>query len=83
MRRSWTSSCARTRNDHLLELIRQISEADQESLATLEAVVAEWDILEAVGRGSGRSRGRIAMIDKFRELLDEGAREVPEMHDFH
>ena len=68
-------------NDHLLELIRQISEADQESLARLEDVVAEWDILEAVAVAQV-VRGRIAMIDKFRELIDEGAREVPEMHNF-
>ncbi len=68
-------------NDHLLELIRQISEANAESLTKLEEVVAEWDILEAVAVAQV-VRGRIAMIDKFRELIDLGAREVPEMHEF-
>ena len=68
-------------NDHLLVLIRQISEADPDSLAKLEEVVGEWDILEAVAVAQV-VRGRIAMIDKFRELIDEGAKEVPDMHDF-
>ena len=68
-------------NDYLLELIRQINEADSDSLARLRKIVQEWDILEAVAVAQV-VRGRIAMIGKFRDLLDEGAREVPDMHDF-
>ena len=68
-------------NQHLLTLMRQISEADPDSLAKLTEVVEEWDILEAVSVAQV-VRGRIAMIDKFRNLIDERAREVPDMHDF-
>ncbi len=68
-------------NDHLLALIRQISEADPDSLEKLQEVVQEWDILEAVAVAQV-VRGRIAMIEKFRELIDQGAPEVPDMHEF-
>ena len=68
-------------NDHILELIRQINDADAESLTQLQEVLKEWDVLEAVAVAQV-VRGRIAVIDKFKKLIHEGAREVPDMHDF-
>ena len=68
-------------NDHLLDLIKQINSADPQSLEQLSAVVDEWDVLEAVAVAQV-VRGRIAMVDKFKELIDEDAPELPDMHDF-
>lgn len=68
-------------NDHLLDLIRQINRADPNSLEQLNEVVNEWDVLEAVAVAQ-IVRGRIAMVDKFKELIDEGAPELPDMSDF-
>ena len=68
-------------NDHLLDLIRQINHADASSLEQLEQVIDEWDVLEAVAVAQ-LVRGRIAVIDKFKELIDQGARELPDMHNF-
>ena len=68
-------------NDHLLDLIRQINRADPSSLEQLSEVVNEWDVLEAVAVAQ-IVRGRIAMVDKFKELIDAGAPELPDMSDF-
>ena len=68
-------------NDHLLNLIRQINSADSQSLEQLRAVVDEWDVLEAIAVAQV-VRGRIAMVDKFKELIDEDAPELPDMRDF-
>ena len=68
-------------NDYLLDMIRQINHADPDSLDQLQDVISEWDVLEAVAVAQ-LVRGRIAVIDKFKELIDTGAREVPDMHKF-
>ena len=68
-------------NDHLLDLIQQINHADANSLEQLGQVIGEWDVLEAVAVAQ-LVRGRIAVIDKFRELIDQEARELPDMQDF-
>ena len=68
-------------NDHLLDLIRQINHADANSLEQLEQVIGEWDVLEAIAVAQ-LVRGRIAVIDKFKELIDQEARELPDMQDF-
>ena len=67
--------------DYLFDLIRQIDAADESSLELLQSVIKEWDILEAVSVAQ-IVRGRIAVINKFRHLIESRAKELPDMHQF-
>lgn len=68
-------------HDYLFNLIEQINAADKDSLNQIQDVISEWDILEAIAVAQV-TRGRLAVIDKFRQLLDENAREMPDMQEF-
>lgn len=67
--------------DYLFDLISQIDAADEKSLELLQSVIKEWDILEAVSVAQ-IVRGRIAVINKFRHLIESHAKELPDMHEF-
>lgn len=69
------------KHDYLFELIEQINAADKDSLSQIHDIVRQWDILEAIAVAQV-VRGKLAIIDKFRQLLDENAREVPDMQEF-
>ena len=69
------------KHDYLFELIEQINAADKDSLSQIHDIVRQWDILEAIAVAQV-VRGKLAIIDKFRQLLDENAREMPDMQEF-
>ncbi len=68
-------------NEHFLELIRQLNAADPGALAEVLGLLAEWDVLEAVATAQ-IVRGRLQIIDTFEQLIETGAPEKPDMHDF-
>jgi Histidine kinase-, DNA gyrase B-, and HSP90-like ATPase len=68
-------------NEHFLAVIRQLKAADPGALAQVLQLLAEWDVLEAVATAQ-IVRGRIEVINTFEKLINAGAREKPEMHEF-
>lgn len=69
------------KHEYLFNLIEQINAADEDSLKKIQDVIGEWDVLEAIAVAQV-ARGRLAIIDKFRQLLDDNSREMPDMQEF-
>jgi len=67
-------------NQHFMEMIRAINALDEAQQDEIFRLFAEWNILEAVQTAT-IIRGRVEIIRKFRQLIQSGAREKPEMQE--
>lgn len=62
-------------------LLRALSATDQAARAEVLKLVTELDVFEVV-KMAEVVRARVGIIRKFREMIDSGAKEKPDMHDF-
>ena len=69
------------RFDAFWEIVNDVIEAELEDTGRLIELFREWQIVEAKEM-SRVTEGRITTIAKFQELIDEGAMEVPTLHNF-
>lgn len=68
-------------NEHFMILVRELNEADDDVGEQLARVIAEWDVQEAVNL-AWIVRGRIQIIERFKQMIDEGRPEKPDMQEF-
>jgi len=68
-------------NQHFLEVIKQINLASPQDLERITAVLSEWDIIEAISAAQ-QVRGRVEIIRKFKEMIEKGIPEKPDMQDY-
>lgn len=68
-------------NHRFLEVIRQLNSASPADRDKIADILSEWDIMEAV-QTAQKVKGRVEIIRKFREMIDEGVPEKPDMHEF-
>lgn len=68
-------------NEHFMDLIREINALDESAQDEVMRLLAEWDVLEAVHLAQ-IVRGRVAIVRTFRELVESGAREKPDMQEY-
>lgn len=68
-------------NEHFMNLIRELNALDESAQEEIMRLLAEWDVLEAVHLAQ-IVRGRVEVVRKFRELVETGAREKPDMQDY-
>ncbi len=69
-----------TQNKHLLDLIRQINLVSPEDMKKIFQIVSDWSIVDAICL-SIVIKGRVKIIEKFEKLLNEEAKEKPDMHE--
>lgn len=65
-------------NQHFMEMIRAINALDEAQQDEVFKLFAEWNILEAV-QTAAIIRGRVEIIRKFRQMIESGVREKPDM----
>ncbi len=68
-------------NDNFFELVKNLSSTSPDAVDDLLKVFAEWDVQEAVSM-AWVVRGRIEVIQAFEKLIDDGAREKPDMQNY-
>lgn len=68
-------------NKHVLDMIKQINAASASDTAKIGEVLAEWDIVEAISAAQ-QVKGRVGIIGKFREMIENGVPEKPDMQDY-
>jgi hypothetical protein len=68
-------------NHRFLEVIRQLNSASPADRDKVAEIVSEWDIMEAI-QTAQKVKGRVEIIRKFREMIDQGVPEKPDMHEF-
>ncbi len=68
-------------NQHFLEMIKQINAASPADTAKIGEILSEWDIIEAINAAQ-QVKGRVEIIRKFREMIDGGVPEKPDMQDY-
>jgi hypothetical protein len=62
-------------------VIRQLNSTSPADRDKVAEIISEWDIMEAV-QTAQKVRGRVEIIRKFREMIDAGVPEKPDMQDF-
>ena len=67
--------------DAFWEIAADLAEADLQDKGAILNLFREWQIVEAKEM-SKVTRGRIATIEKFQDLIDRDALEVPTLHNF-
>lgn len=68
-------------NRSFLEVIRQVNAANPEDRQRFEEVLSEWDIIEAINTAH-LVKGRVGIIQKFSEMIEEKVPEKPDMQDY-
>jgi len=68
-------------NHRFLEVIRQLNSASPADRDKVAEIISEWDIMEAV-QTAQKVKGRVEIIRKFREMVEKGVPEKPDMHEF-
>ncbi|MBV6397443.1 MAG: hypothetical protein HFACDABA_03057 [Anaerolineales bacterium] len=58
----------------VMAIIRQLMKANTIERAQMFEILSEWDVVEAI-QFAGIVKGRLAIIDKFEQLIEEGAPE--------
>jgi hypothetical protein len=66
-------------NQQFMDMIRAINALDEVHQDEIFKLFAEWNVLEAV-QTAAIVRGRVEIIHKFRQMIESGIREKPEMH---
>jgi len=68
-------------NYRFLEVIRQINAASAEDRTKVFEILSEWDVMEAVMTAQ-KVKGRVEIIRKFRQMIEDKVREKPDMQDY-
>ena len=68
-------------NYRFLEVIRQINAASPEDRTKVFEILSEWDVMEAVMTAQ-KVKGRVEIIRKFRQMIEDKVREKPDMQDY-
>jgi hypothetical protein len=64
-----------------LELVEELDSLDVTDPELLVKFFRQWELIDAVELGRV-CEGRLHVIQKFQELLEQGSREVPDLHNF-
>lgn len=67
-------------NQGFFEFVRQLNAADSSMLDQVQSLMSEWSIIEVVSAAQ-LVKGRVEVVKLFERMLDQGAREVPDLHD--
>jgi len=62
-------------------MIKQINAASPSDTAKIGEILEEWDIIEAISAAQ-QIKGRVEIIRKFREMIEKGVPEKPDMQDY-
>jgi hypothetical protein len=68
-------------NQHFFEMIKQINAASPSDSAKMSEILSQWDIIEAVNAAQ-QVKGRVEIIRKFEEMIQQGVPEKPDMQDY-
>lgn len=68
-------------NSHFLDVIKQINAASPGDKHKIVDILSEWDIIEAVNTLQ-QVKGRMEVIKKFEEMINQGVPEKPDMQDY-
>ena len=68
-------------NRSFLDAIRQLNTASLSDIAHFTEILSEWDIIEAVNTAR-LVKGRVEIIRKFEQMINDRVPEVPDMHDY-
>lgn len=68
-------------NYRFLEVIRQINAASSEDRVKVFEILSEWDIMEVVITAQ-KVKGRVEIIRKFRQMIEDKVPEKPDMQDY-
>ena len=68
-------------NRSFLEAIRRLNATSPEDMDKLNDVLTEWDMIELVNTAHV-VKGRVAIIRKFMQMIEDRVREKPDMQDY-
>lgn len=68
-------------NRNFLETIRSLTDAPTQDIERFTEILSEWDIIEAVNTAH-LVKGRIEIIRKFKQMIDDKVPEKPDMQDY-
>ncbi len=68
-------------NRSFLDAIRRLNAASSSDVAQFTKILSEWDIIEAVNTAH-LVKGRVEIIDKFKEMIEDKVPEKPDMQDY-
>ncbi len=68
-------------NRNFLEIIRHLKTLSSEDHRKISDTLADWDIIEAINTAQ-LVKGRLEIINKFQQMIDENYREKPDMQDY-
>lgn len=68
-------------NQGFLDVIRQLNAVGDSDRKEIEKVFREWDIIEAINAAQ-LVRGRIEVVRAFEKMIESGAKEKPDLHNY-
>ena len=68
-------------NKNFLDAIKQLATASPKDIERFSEILSDWDIIELVNIAHVVS-GRVTIIRKFRDLIQQEAPEIPTMHNY-
>lgn len=68
-------------NDHFMSIIRSLRDATEAQQGEIVELIEEWDLIEALAAAQ-QVRGRVELIRTFRRMIEQKAREKPDMQDY-
>ena len=68
-------------NRGFFEAIKRLNAVSAEDIARFDEILSEWDIMEAINTAH-LVKGRVEIILKFKQMIDEKVREKPDMQDY-
>lgn len=68
-------------NEQLMTLIRELNATSPTAQEEIWSIIAKFDILGAI-QTAQKVKGRVEIIRKFREMINAGVKEKPDMHEF-
>lgn len=67
-------------NQGFLEFVRNLNAAEESTFGQVQSLMTEWSVIEVISAAQ-LVKGRVEVVKLFERLLDEGAREVPDLHE--
>ena len=68
-------------NQSFFEVIKQLNVASIDDLKSVDNLLDEWSIIEVVSAAQ-IVKGRVEVINLFEKMIESGAREIPDIHNF-
>lgn len=68
-------------NEQLMALIRELNTTSPTAQEEIWSIISKFDILGAI-QTAQKVKGRVEIIRKFRQMIDLGVKEKPDMQDF-